>query len=69
MSIDQLIRNIKHLFILKKSVELESSSYDDSEVERTELESGSESGSSGLGIIILWRSLIAQPRIINWLAK
>jgi hypothetical protein len=30
-------------------VELESSSYDDSEVERTELESGSESGS---GIII-----------------
>ena len=67
MSIDQLIRNIKHLFILKKSVELESSSYDDSEVERTELESELESG-SGI-IIILWRSLIAQPRIINWLAK
>ena len=67
MSIDQLIRNIKHLFILKKSVELESSSYDDSEVERTELESGLESG-SGI-IIILWRSFIAQPRIINWLAK
>ena len=53
ISIDQLIRNIKHLFIFKKSVELESSSYDDSEVERTELESGSESGSSGSGIIIL----------------
>jgi len=63
MSIDQLIRNIKHLFILKKSVELESSSYDDSEVERMELESESESG-SGI-IIILWRSLIAQPQLIS----